>query len=44
MAAVLGIVRGHSGGISVTSKPDEGTTLQVLLPGVEKIAENKSNF
>jgi len=34
MAAVLGIVRGHNGGISVTSKLGEGTTVEVLLPAV----------
>lgn len=35
LAAVLGIVRGHNGGISVTSKPDEGTTFKILLPQSE---------
>jgi PAS domain S-box-containing protein len=32
MAAVLGIVRGHSGAIFVNSKPGAGTTIRVLLP------------
>ncbi|MCK5113525.1 MAG: PAS domain S-box protein [Phycisphaerae bacterium] len=35
LAAVLGIVRGHHGGISVTSKPGVGTTVEVLLPAAE---------
>ncbi len=32
MAAVLGIVRGHSGAMSVTSKQQRGTTIRVVLP------------
>ena len=32
MAAVLGIVRGHSGAIKVYSEVDKGTTFKVLLP------------
>ncbi len=32
LAAVLGIIRGHQGGITVTSKENEGTTFRVILP------------
>jgi PAS domain S-box-containing protein len=32
MAAVLGIVRGHRGGISVASEPGRGTAVRVLFP------------
>ena len=32
MSAVLGVVRGHQGGISVSSEPGRGTTISVLFP------------
>jgi PAS domain S-box-containing protein len=32
MSAVLGIVRGHRGAITVDSKPGNGTTIRVLFP------------
>ena len=32
LAAVLGIVRAHRGGVRVESRPGRGTTVQVLLP------------
>ncbi len=34
LPTVYGIVRGHGGGILVTSAPGEGTTFEVLLPEV----------
>jgi CheY-like chemotaxis protein len=33
LAAVLGIVRGHGGGLKVTSAPQVGTTFEIILPG-----------
>ena len=32
LAAVLGIVRGHKGGLRVASQPGQGTTFEILLP------------
>jgi C4-dicarboxylate-specific signal transduction histidine kinase len=32
LAAVLGIARGHKGGICVSSEPGKGTTFQVFFP------------
>ena len=34
LAAVLGIVRGHHGGIQVHSRPSEGTIFRVMFPAV----------
>ena len=38
LSAVLGILRGHKGGISIASRPGSGTTIGVYLP----VAENHS--
>jgi len=40
MAAVLGIVRGHSGGLQVYSEPGKGTTFKVLFPATESPASS----
>ncbi len=41
MAAVLGIVRGHSGAIKVVSKSGEGTDIVVLFPPSDRHTDNK---
>jgi len=33
LSAVLGIIRGHDGGIAIESAPGMGTTFHVILPG-----------
>jgi signal transduction histidine kinase len=35
LSTVIGIVRSHEGGISISSKPDIGTTVEVFLPLAE---------
>ncbi len=42
MAAVLGIVLGHKGLISVDSAPGKGTTMQMLFPVLAAPAEKKA--
>ncbi len=42
LSAVLGIVRSHSGGFKVDSKPGIGTTFQVFFPAVDTSMENLS--
>jgi signal transduction histidine kinase len=39
LSTVVGIVRGHGGGLSVSSKPNVGTSIEVYLPLAERIAE-----
>jgi two-component system cell cycle sensor histidine kinase/response regulator CckA len=38
LAAVLGIIRGHGGGIDVQSVPGSGTTFSVVIPAAEGAA------
>lgn len=38
LAAVLGIIRGHNGGIKVTSTSDRGTSIKVFFPETSKTA------
>ncbi|MEW6426520.1 MAG: PAS domain S-box protein [Thermodesulfobacteriota bacterium] len=40
MSAVLGIVRGHQGSIKVYSETGRGTTIKVLFPAEDRLAEN----
>jgi len=42
LAAVLGIVRAHKGGICVSSHPGQGTVFQVFLPVEMKSATRKN--
>ncbi|MCX7616691.1 PAS domain S-box protein [Tepidiforma sp.] len=39
LAAVLGIIRGHRGGIDVESAPGAGTTFRVMLPASQSTAQ-----
>ena len=43
LAAVLGIIRGHGGGLIVDSKIGQGTTFTLLLPTSEVMVEHSSS-
>lgn len=40
MSAVLGIVRGHKGGLRVISEPGAGSTFRIYLPALDSACEN----
>jgi signal transduction histidine kinase len=44
LASVLGIVRGHKGGLCIESQPDQGTTFRLLFPTMpmEEISESEA--
>ncbi len=40
LSALLGIVRGHTGGIDVQSEPGKGTTFRLVFPATEEVPED----
>jgi len=42
LAAVLGIIKAHDGGIAIDTAPDRGTTIRVLLPTTTKASRTSS--
>ena len=43
LSAVLGIVRGHQGGLEVTSRPGTGTSVRVYFRAAERTLEPETN-
>ena len=41
LAAVLGIVRAHCGGIAIKSEPGKGTSIRILFPSVSESMESE---
>jgi len=39
LAAVVGIIRAHGGGLSVDSKPGQGSTFRIVLPALDRPVE-----
>ncbi len=42
LAAVLGIMRAHAGGIGINSEPGKGTTFKIMFPALNESAETTS--
>ncbi len=42
LSAVLGIIRGHKGGIKVNSKLGRGSSFKLLFPAIEEVVAEKS--
>jgi PAS domain S-box-containing protein len=42
LAAVIGIMRAHAGGIDIDSEPGKGTTFKVMFPALNESAETSS--
>jgi len=43
MSAILGIIRGHMGGLKITSKPDKGTRFDIYFPVSTHQAKQQQN-
>jgi signal transduction histidine kinase len=43
LSTVLGIIRGHNGGIIIDSQPDNGSSFKVLFPVCKPVMEASLN-